>query len=168
MKRGSERTKCSDLVPSAHDPGKVDARTAIHPPLIQDERWPLTQDDPQTLVVDIRRRTEEDRMQIEASHVVTSALMCNTNHQLLRTEEQARSAGFYSVRYCGKDQVKPKIILPVLHMMDKTRESKHKDTGTDERDAMFWLTRALNNYTSICEFSDTQVARALMGIDSLD
>ena len=107
-------------------------------------------------------------MQIEASRVIASAIQGNTNHQLLGTEEQARSAGFYSVRYRGKDQVKLKIILRVLHMMDKTRESKHKDTGTDERDAMFWLTRALNNYTSICEFSDTQVASALMGIDSLD
>ena len=58
-------------------------------------------------------------MQIEASHVVTSALRCNTNHQLLETEEQARSAGFYSIKYCGKDQVKVKIIVPVLHMMNK-------------------------------------------------
>ena len=105
-------------------------------------------------------------MQIEASPVVTSAIRCNSNHQILGTEEQARSAGFYSVKYCAKDPVKPKIILPVLHMMDKKRESKHKDAGTGERDAMFWLTRALNNYTSLCEFSDTQVTCALVGIDS--
>lgn len=105
-------------------------------------------------------------MQIEASRVVTSALMCNTNHQLLETEEQARSAGFYSVKYYGKDLVKSNIILSVLHMMDNQRESKAKDAGTEQRDAMFWLTRALNNYSSMCEFSDTQVASALMGIDS--
>ncbi len=29
-----------------------------------------------------------------------------------------------------------------------------------------WLTRALSNFSSMCEFSDQQVASALMGIDS--
>lgn len=38
LKRASECTKCSDLVLSARDPGKVDARTTIHSPPIQDER----------------------------------------------------------------------------------------------------------------------------------
>mgnify|MGYP000170039051 CR=1 FL=1 len=33
-------------------------------------------------------------MQIEASHVVTSGMRCNTAQQFLGTEEQARSAGF--------------------------------------------------------------------------
>ena len=78
LKRASECTKCSDLTPSSYVPGKVVARTTIRPPLIQDERWPLTQDDPRALVVDIRRRTEEDLMQIEASRVVASAIRFNT------------------------------------------------------------------------------------------
>ena len=94
-------------------------------------------------------------MQIEASHIVTSALRCNTNHQLLGTEEQARSAGYYAVKYCVKDPIKANIIVPVLHMMNKKRESKAEDAGTSQRDAMFWLTRALNNFSSLCEFSDT-------------
>ena len=103
LKRDSDCTRCSDLVSSTQDPAKVEARTTINPPPRQDERWPLTPDDPRTLAVDLRRRTEVDRMQIEASHIVTSALRCNTNHQLLGTEEQARSAGYYAVKYCVKD-----------------------------------------------------------------
>ena len=71
-----ERNKFS--IPSSYVPGKVVARTTIRPPLIQDEGWPLTQDDPRALVVDIRRRTEEDLMQIEASRVVASAIRFNT------------------------------------------------------------------------------------------
>ena len=34
------------------------------------------------------------------------------------------------------------------------------------RDAKFWLTRALNKFSSMSEFSDTQIANSLMGIDS--
>ena len=105
-------------------------------------------------------------MQIEASHVVTSCLRCNTAHSFLGTEEQARSAGYYAVKYCGKDPVKANIILPVLYMMNKKRESKADDAGTSQRDAIFWLTRALNNFGSLCEFSDTQIASSLMGTDS--
>ena len=104
-------------------------------------------------------------MQTEASHVVTACLRCNTAHQFLGTEEQARSAGYYAVKYCGKDPGKANVILPLLYMIDKTRESKAEDKGTPERDAQFWLTRALNNYSSMCEFSDTQIASALMGTD---
>ena len=104
-------------------------------------------------------------MQIEASHVITACIRCNTAQQFLGTEEQARSAGFYACKYCGKDPVKMNVIVPVLHMMDKRRESKAEEKS-DLRDTQFWLTRALNNFSSMCEFSDTQVASALMGLDS--
>ena len=126
----------------------------------------IRSDDTRTLAVDLKRPEEDDRMQIEASHVVTSTVRCNTSLQFLGTEEQARSAGFYAVKYCGKDPVKIKIILPVLYMMDKKRESKADDAHTIERQAQHWLTRALNNFGSICEFSDTQIASALLGLDS--
>ena len=104
-------------------------------------------------------------MQIEASHVITACIRCNTAQQFLGTEEQARSAGFYACKYCGKDPVKMNIIVLVLHMMDKRRESKAEEKS-DLRDTQFWLTRALNNFSSMCEFSDTQIASSLMGIDS--
>ena len=56
-------------------------------------------------------------MQTEASHVVTSACKCNTSHQLLGTEEQARSARFYAIKYCGMDPVKPNILALILHVI---------------------------------------------------
>ena len=105
-------------------------------------------------------------MQTEASHVVTACLRCNTAHQFLGTEEEARSAGYYTVKYCGKNPVTPSAILPVLAEMNKTRESKADDKGTAHRDTIFWLQRALNNYSSLCEFSDQQMASSLMGTDS--
>ena len=106
-------------------------------------------------------------MQIEASHVITSCIRCNTSQQFLGSEEQARSAGYYACKYCSKDPVKMNIVVPVLYMMDKKRESKAEDMDYNEfRDAQYWLTRVLNNFSSMCEFSDTQIASALMGIDS--
>ena len=126
----------------------------------------IRSDDTRTLAVDLKRPEEDDRMQIEASHVVTSTVRCNTSLQFLGTEEQARSAGFYAVKYCGKDPVKINIILPVLYVMDKERESKAPDAHTVGRQAQHWLNRLLNNFGSVCEFSDTQVASALMGLDS--
>ena len=105
-------------------------------------------------------------MQIEASHVITTCIRCNTAQQFLGTEEQARVAGYYACKYCGKDPVKMNIVLPVLYMMDQKRVSKADDVGEPIRDAQFWLTRALNNFSSMCEFSDRQIASSLMGIDS--
>ena len=105
-------------------------------------------------------------MQNEASHVVTACMRCNTVHQFLGTEEEARSAGYYVVKYCGKDPVTASAILPVLNEMNKTRESIADDKDTAHRDTIFWLTRALNNFSSLCEFSDQQMASSLMGIDS--
>ena len=105
-------------------------------------------------------------MQMGASPVVTSCVRCNTVHQFLGSEEQARSAGYYVVKYLGKDPVKVKIILPVLYKINMDRESKAQDVGSIERDSQFWLTQALNNFNSLCEFADTQVASKLMGTDS--
>ncbi len=107
-------------------------------------------------------------MQMEASHIVTSVMRCNAVHQFLGTEEQARSAGYYTVKYCCKDPTKINILVPVLYMVDKKRESKADDAGVEgsQRDTLFWLQRALNNFTSMSEFSDTQIASALMGTDS--
>ncbi len=70
-----------------------------------------------TLATGIRRRVEQNQMQTEALRAVTSACKCNTSHQLLGTEEQARSARFYAVKYCGMDPVKLNIIAPVLHII---------------------------------------------------
>ena len=131
---------------------------------IHEERIRL--DDDRTLALNVKRPTEDDQMQTEASHVVTSCLRCNTAHQFLGTEEEARSAGYYTVKYCGKDPVKASVILPVLREMNKTRESIADDKGTAHRDTIFWLTRALNNFSSLCEFSDQQMASSLMGTDS--
>ena len=129
------------------------------------EEW-IWLDDPRTLAVDLARPNNVDQMQIEASHVVTSCIRCNTSLQFLGTEEEARSAGFYAVKYCGKNPVKANIILPVLLEMNKQRESTAEDAGTTARDTQYFLTRALNNFCSMCEYSDTQIASSLMGNDS--
>ncbi len=105
-------------------------------------------------------------MQIEASPVVTSCVRCNTSQQFLGTEEDARAAGYYACKYCGKDPVKLNIILPALYVVDQERQSTHPTDKSDMRATQFWLTRVLNNYSSMCEFSDTQIASLLMGIDS--
>ena len=56
------------------------------------EGW-IRSDDTRTLALDLKRPEEDDRMQIEASHVITTCIRCNTAQQFLGTEEQARAAG---------------------------------------------------------------------------
>ena len=132
--------------------------------LLRQERIRLA--DNRVLALALKRPDEDAQMQTAASHVVTACIRCNTAHQFLGSEDDARSSGYYVCKYCAKDPVKAKLITPILYEMDKLRESIADNAGSEVRNMQSWLTRALNNYNSMREFSDTQIASMLMGYDS--
>ena len=67
--------------------------------------------------------------------------------------------------YCSKFDTGVKHMLPVFYTIRKQkRKTKALDVQTNpEREAMFFLTRALNKFASLVEYSDTQVLSSLLG-----
>ncbi len=73
---------------------------------------------------------------VEFSPALTEYLGCNTAAYLLGSEEQARSALFYLVKYMTKDSVALGTSLPVIRQAMKhvnTHESHAADAGSDSR-----------------------------------
>ncbi len=116
LRRKSMTTRCSQLIDFLS--GQVVAKNVIDgPPDKPRKDWPLQTTNPRALTVDLKRRGDNDQMQPEASRVVTANMRCNTCHQFLGTHDQARSSGYYAVKYCGKNPVKANVITPVLHIV---------------------------------------------------
>ncbi len=115
LRQKSMTTRCSQLIDFLSG---VVAKTVIDgPPDEPRKDWPLQTTDLRTLAVDIKRCGDRDQMQPEASPIVTANMRCNTCHQFLGTNDQARSSGYYAVKYCGKNPVKANVITPVLHIV---------------------------------------------------
>jgi hypothetical protein len=107
---------------------------------------------------------------VEFSPALTECLGCNTAAYLLGSEEQARSALFYLVKYMMKDSVALGNSLPVIRQAMKhvnSYESHATDAGSDSRTNKFFMQRIVNGFTGLAEISDTQCAACLLGMRSM-
>ena len=171
LRRPSEDHRVSQLL---HDPNTnmVTAQkdqagqSKIDKPPQKIATWPLEPHDDRVLAFDLQRRGLDNQQQIEASPVTTSCLRCNTSMQFCGDREGAKAKGMYICNYCSRFDTELNHILPIFYTIRKqnhTKESQALDKGTPERDAIFFLTRALNKFASLCEYSDTQVLSSLLG-----
>ncbi len=106
---------------------------------------------------------------VEFSPALTECLGCNTAAYLLSSEEQARAALFYLVKYMVKDTVSLGNSLPVIREAMKhvnRYESIAADAGNDSRTSNFFMQRIVNIFTGLAEISDTQCAACLLGMKS--
>ena len=106
---------------------------------------------------------------VSFSPVLTQCLGSNTAAYLLGSEEQARSALYYLVKYMNKDSAALSNSLPVIrqaliHVNRNT--SRAEDAGTALRTGKFFMERILNGFTGLAEISDTQSAACLLGMKS--
>ena len=106
---------------------------------------------------------------VSFSPVLTQCLGCNTAAILLGSEEQARAALFYLVKYMNKDSVPLGNSLPVIRqaLLHVNRyPSRAADADTDSRTGKYFLERIVNGFTGLAEISDTQSAACLLGMKS--
>ena len=106
---------------------------------------------------------------VSFSPVLTQCLGSNTAAYLLGSEEQARAALFYLVKYMNKDSAALSNSLPVIRqaLIHVNRNpSRAEDSGTASRTGKFFMERILNGFTGLAEISDTQSAACLLGMKS--
>jgi len=106
---------------------------------------------------------------VSFSPVLTQCLGCNTAAYLLGSEEQARAALFYLVKYMNKDSVALSNSLPVIRQaMIHVNQypSVAADVGSISRTGKYFLERIVNGFTGVAEISDTQSAACLLGMKS--
>ena len=85
------------------------------------------------------------------------------------TREQAKSGGMYTCNYCSKTPAAVNQANPIMYATQrqmKKRKSKAEDTGTPDRNFQFMATQLTNLFTKSMEYSDTQAAAKLLGIES--
>ena len=74
--------------------------------------------------------------------------------QFCGDREGAKARGMYICNYCSKNDTDVKHMLPIFYTI---RRQKHKSKAPDaekpERKAIFFLTRALNKFASLQEYS---------------
>ncbi len=121
--------------------------------------------DPRVLALNLFRPEEADRRQVEASPVIVSSIRCATTQEFLGTDERARAAAFYTTMYDDQNAPMTNSILPALYMVSERRRTKLQEKN-DLCDTQHWLTQVLNNFGSMFQFSDVQIANSLMGIES--
>ena len=102
--------------------------------------------------------------------VISFCTGSHNNAWLLGSLGQAKGAMFYLIPYQGKSkfdfQQSLTILNKALHHVD-THESQAADSGTVQRSAKQFLTRALNRMHLQMEMSDYQVAAALLELPSM-
>lgn len=85
------------------------------------------------------------------------------------TREQAKSTGMYTAKYCSKPPGAVNHANPIMYATQrqmKKRKSKAEDAGTPDRNFQFMATQLTNLFTKSMEYSDTQAAAKLLGIES--
>lgn len=77
--------------------------------------------------------------------------------------------GMYTCKYCSKIPAAVKHASPIMYATQrqmKKRKSKAEDAGTPDRNFQFMATQLTNLFTKSMEYSDTQAAAKLLGIES--
>ena len=104
---------------------------------------------------------------VDFNPLLTSLIGINSNLLHLGSIEQSKAALFYIGPYINKDGVKIKDALPLLLKAQEhalNYPSVAEDSGTNKRHVQHTLTRALNQFNSLMEVTDTQAAVGLLGM----
>ncbi|KAI9551001.1 hypothetical protein GHT06_005557 [Daphnia sinensis] len=108
-------------------------------------------------------------MVVEFNPVMTALLGCNSNVSILGSDAQAKANMCYLLKYIIKPPCELSHTLALIHNARRTVEnfpSTAKDTGTERRTAMHFLTRVVNQLTSTVEVSAPVASLALLGMPS--
>ncbi|KAI9551024.1 hypothetical protein GHT06_005687 [Daphnia sinensis] len=108
-------------------------------------------------------------MVVEFNPVMTALLGCNSNVSILGSDAQAKAIMCYLLKYIIKPPCELSHTLALIHNARRTVEhfpSTAKDTGTERRTAMHFLTRVVNQLTSAVEVSAPVASLALLGVPS--
>ena len=121
------------------------------------------------LIFNIQRGVS-DTMQVEANHIISSAIRANTCISFQGGKVQGKCSIIYTAKYMGKNPAEPKAILPLIHegilLSEKYGGSTAEDAGTYSRNAKYILSRLVNQVSSASEFSLQQAALYVQGYDS--
>lgn len=106
-------------------------------------------------------------MVVEFNPVITALLGCNTNVGILGSDTQAKSTLWYLLKYITKPPTELSHSLALIHNARQLVEnypSQASDSGTDQRTAMHFLTRCINQFYGAVEVSAPVAALALLGM----
>ena len=106
-------------------------------------------------------------MVVEYNPVMTALLGCNTNVSILGSDAQAKSIMAYLLKYMTKSPAQLCHAISVIHSARKHIEkypSLAEDTGTEQRTAMYFFTRLVNDLSSAIEISTPMACLALLSM----
>ena len=156
------------LMPMRKFTGSAPLNEIISPPPAEDPDRPIDPEDTRILGFGLGRSSKIEQMQVETNELTSSLLRCNTSMQPLVTPSQAKSAMFYTAKYCSKDPFQLSSTLSLFQQAQialRKYGSSASDAGTASRNAKCLLQKVLNKIGNI-EVSAQQAADAMLGNDS--
>ena len=114
-----------------------------------------------------RTVVERNGSVIEYNDVVSALLACNTDVSLLGSDSQAKLALCYILIYLTKS---PAPLAKTISLVLNAREqieihpSQAKDSGSQQRTAMYFLNKVLNDIVGLVEISAQMAIACLLGM----
>ena len=103
---------------------------------------------------------------VECNEAISATLGCNTNVSLLGSETQAKATLFYLIKYVAKHPTELVHSLAILHHVRKQMDkypSKAEDPHSDERSAMYFVSKVANSLNGTVEVSAQMANLAILG-----
>lgn len=115
----------------------------------------------------IRALPKRNGLISEYNPAVSALLGCNTNVSNLGSDSQAKAALCYILKYITKpNALLDRSISLVYHAREQIKifPSQAEDTGTEQRTAMHFLTKILNDVSGLAEISAPVASACIMGM----
>ena len=117
----------------------------------------------------VRAIVDRNGSVVEYNEVASALLGCNTDADMLGSDSQAKLALCYILMYMTKPPAQlTKTISLILHAREQVAlyPSRAQDTGTEERTAMYFLNKVLNDLSGLIEISAQMALACLLGMPS--
>jgi hypothetical protein len=129
----------------------------------------LLEDDKRVIVWELKRQNEKNTNIVTFSPTLTACLGSNSAIYPLYSSIQAKAISFYVTDYITKGENPLNVSLAIIknahHHINKY-PSKADDTGTEERNAMHFLSKLLNDLVSVTETSAPMAVCPLLDFPS--
>ncbi|RYE98297.1 MAG: hypothetical protein EOO41_02540, partial [Methanobacteriota archaeon] len=103
----------------------------------------------------------------EFNIILAAVLRCNTNVNVLATEEQGKAVAMYLAKYICKDKVQLAAALATVRAafehVQRFPSTHEDDAGTPQRAFKQWMQRIINTINGVAEVPSTMAAYLLLG-----
>ena len=168
---GVDRPFCpkTDIVQiEENEDGEIIEKNIEHPPKV-DPDYPFEPRDLRILALNLLRPSKKAQKQIEANPLLSAFMKCNSCVSFCGSVTQAKAAIWYIPKYLSKSPCDLAHTIPILNAAfnaTKKYPSVAEDSGEPQRNAKYLLSKIINKMTGMCEYSQEQVAMALLGMNS--